>query len=90
MLCFEIQRWLKCGLVSQEFTDCAGREEVNCGIATVIQCVKCCVSDEGQGAYSLKVHIGEMLIRSQGSTVWSKCKEEYRVEERSHYLHLRL
>lgn len=44
-------------------------EEANCSIITVLQCVKCCVSDDGQGACSLKVCIGEMLIRSQGSTV---------------------
>lgn len=29
MLCFEIQRWLKHGPVSQEFTDYASREEGN-------------------------------------------------------------
>lgn len=27
----------------------------------------------------MRAHVGESLITSQGSTVWSKCKQEYRV-----------
>lgn len=65
MLCFEIQM-LSLSLRSSRNMP-AGRKQTH--TTTVIQCGKCYMSEGGGKAVFWRVHIGELLIRSPGSTV---------------------